>query len=77
MSISFARWVAKEDCIICCMRRAAWPPAQHLHHIRNTCDPVGTGAERRLKPLNVSCSSWTGTESTELLSTRAGLEMSI
>ena len=44
MSISFARRVANEDCIICSMGRAAWPPAQHLHHVSNTYDPVGTDA---------------------------------
>ena len=70
MSISFARWVAKEDCIICCMRRAAWPPAQQLHHVSNICDPAGTNAAGRLKSLKVSCSSWTSTERTGLLSTR-------
>ena len=53
MSISFARWVAEEDCIICCMRRAAWPPAQHLHHVSKSCDPVGTGATGRLRSLTV------------------------
>ena len=61
MSISFPRWVAKEDCIICCMRRAAWPPAQQLHHVINACDPVGTNATGGLKSSMVSCSSWTGT----------------
>ena len=70
MSISFARWVAEEDCIICCMRRAAWPPAQHLHHVSKSCDPVGTGVTGRLKSLTVSCSSWTSTGRTGLLSIR-------